>query len=139
MKKISCILVLFLCTIALFATDIKTTIEISKIDPSAGTIFIAIFDSKEALKENKPIQGFVLEAEEQTLITTVSLPVGEYYVSVFQDINNNKQLDTNFIGIPKEPVGISNYSGSGIPGGFDKHKVLINTNNSIITIVMAKI
>lgn len=139
MKKHFCILSLILCTIALFAVDIETTIEVSKIKPKGGALFIAIFDSKEALKKDKPIQGFILEADKETITTTISLPAGEYYVSAFQDTNNNEKLDTNFIGIPKEPVGISNYSGSGIPGGFDKHKVLIDSTNSMITIVMKKI
>ena len=36
------------------------------------------------------------------------LPLGEYAIAVYQDINNNGELDTNFIGLPKEPYGFSN-------------------------------
>ena len=36
------------------------------------------------------------------------LPAGEYAVSVYHDENNNKKLDTNFFGIPKEGLGASN-------------------------------
>ena len=31
-----------------------------------------------------------------------------YAISVFHDKNDNKKMDTNFIGIPKEPIGCSN-------------------------------
>ena len=36
------------------------------------------------------------------------LPPGEYALSIFYDKNDNGELDTNFIGIPKEPVALSN-------------------------------
>lgn len=36
------------------------------------------------------------------------LPLGTYAVTVYHDVNDNQKLDTNWIGIPKEPVAISN-------------------------------
>ena len=33
---------------------------------------------------------------------------GMYAISVFHDKNDNKKMDTNFVGIPKEPTGMSN-------------------------------
>jgi uncharacterized protein (DUF2141 family) len=35
-------------------------------------------------------------------------PPGTYAVAVYHDINSNHKLDTNFLGIPSEPVGASN-------------------------------
>ena len=35
----------------------------------------------------------------------IGLPEGEYAISLFHDENENKELDTNFIGIPKEAFG----------------------------------
>lgn len=40
---------------------------------------------------------------------------GRYAISVFHDENNNRKLDTNFLGIPKEAVGASN-NASGLMG-----------------------
>lgn len=37
-----------------------------------------------------------------------SLPPGRYAVAVYLDLNNNRKLDKNLLGIPKEPVGVSN-------------------------------
>lgn len=37
----------------------------------------------------------------------VDLPPGTYAVSVYEDLNGNHRLDRNFLGIPREPVGVS--------------------------------
>ena len=36
------------------------------------------------------------------------VPLGTYAVTVYHDVNDNQKLDTNWVGIPKEPVAISN-------------------------------
>ena len=36
-----------------------------------------------------------------------NIPSGEYAAAVFQDIDENKELRTNFLGLPREPVGFS--------------------------------
>ena len=36
------------------------------------------------------------------------LPPGDYALSVFQDIDDDTKLKSNFIGIPKEPAALSN-------------------------------
>ena len=48
-----------------------------------------------------------------------------------QDINKNGELDTGFLGMPKEPVGLSNYDGKGIPGKFKKHKLSIDSDKKV--------
>lgn len=48
------------------------------------------------------------------------------------EITNVASLDTSFIGMPKEPVGLSNYDGKGIPGKFKKHKFSVNENTEIL-------
>lgn len=35
------------------------------------------------------------------------LPPGTYAVTVYEDLNDNHRLDRNFLGIPREPVGVS--------------------------------
>jgi len=37
----------------------------------------------------------------------VELPPGTYAVSVYKDLNGTHRLDRNFLGIPREPVGVS--------------------------------
>ena len=54
------------------------------------------------------------------LHATLRLPFGKYAITIFHDVNDNEELDTNFIGIPKEPYGFSNNPKSSFgPPGFD--------------------
>ena len=43
----------------------------------------------------------------------------------------NGNLDTGFMDIPKEPVGLSNYNGKGIPGKFKKHKFTVTEDITV--------
>jgi uncharacterized protein (DUF2141 family) len=45
------------------------------------------------------------------VVTFADLPEGTYVVSVYQDSNDNEQLDKNIFGIPKEKYGFSNNPG----------------------------
>ena len=54
------------------------------------------------------------------------LPYGEYAVTLFVDFNENKKLDKNFLGIPKEQYGFSNnVMGKMSPPTFDQAKFVI--------------
>jgi len=37
------------------------------------------------------------------------IPPGTYAIACYHDENDNGKLDTNFLGIPKEGTGASNY------------------------------
>ncbi|MEL6660547.1 MAG: DUF2141 domain-containing protein [Bacteroidota bacterium] len=47
--------------------------------------------------------------------TFSGVPAGRYAVAVFQDKNANRVADTNFLGIPKEPVGAYQHASFGRP------------------------
>lgn len=51
----------------------------------------------------------------------------------------NGQLDSNFLSIPKEAFGFSNYNGKSAPEGFKKHKVMVNDKTKKITIQLYKL
>ncbi len=57
------------------------------------------------VNDDKAIKGAVLARAGMAELTIPNLPAGEYAVAVFADING--KLDSNFIGIPREPVGFS--------------------------------
>ncbi|MGP1565620.1 MAG: DUF2141 domain-containing protein [Treponema sp.] len=63
---------------------------------------------------------------------------GEYAFCVYQDVNKDRKLNTNAIGIPKEPFGFSNYDGKTYPGNFKKHKVFVD-GAMTITIPLIKL
>jgi len=53
--------------------------------------------------------GFIpIPAGTQQMRIDTDLPPGTYAVTVFEDLNGNHKLDRNFLGIPREPAGVSN-------------------------------
>jgi uncharacterized protein (DUF2141 family) len=73
-----------------------------------GNLYVAIYNKEEHFLK-KPIKGTIVKIQnKKASVTLKDIPTGVYAVSAFHDANNNKKLDTNFLGIPKEAIGISN-------------------------------
>jgi uncharacterized protein (DUF2141 family) len=87
-------------------------LEVAGLQGASGNIHIAVYDSEDKwLGDDVVLSQKVVIAEAlkgDLVLSELKLPVGDYAFSVFYDANNNGKLDTNFIGIPKEPVALSN-------------------------------
>ncbi|WP_461251793.1 DUF2141 domain-containing protein [Treponema sp. R8-4-B8] len=128
-----------LCIGNIFAdNNITFTLEITGINGNEGKIYVKIYSNEKDYKKDIPYTSFVLESASKNITYSFDIPEGEYLIALFQDANNNGVLDINFLGFPKEPVGLSNYTG-GIPGGFNKQKISINSVSNRITINMGKV
>jgi uncharacterized protein (DUF2141 family) len=75
-----------------------------------GKVKIGLFDSKESYSNGgEPFRGCsVAILDKKAECTFKNIPYGTYAIKVYQDKNVNGELDTNSIGIPKEPYGFSN-------------------------------
>lgn len=135
-KIVLLLLIQIVCGIFLFAEETaeekKLTVQITNVTSEEGQIILAIYNSSENYDKRIAFQEVKLKPEIDTVIFETNVPDGEYLVMLVHDINNNGKLDTSFIGMPKEPVGLSNYDGKGIPGKFKKHKFSVNENTEII-------
>lgn len=135
-KIVLLLLIQIVCGISLFAEETaeekKLTVQITNVTSEEGQIILAIYNSSENYDKRIAFQEVKLKPEIDTVIFETNVPDGEYLVMLVHDINNNGKLDTSFIGMPKEPVGLSNYDGKGIPGKFKKHKFSVNENTEII-------
>lgn len=85
-------------------------LQITDIPELKGEIRIAIFDSEESYdKKKEPVHAIVLAADSNSITwSDEQLPYGEYAIAVYHDKNQNGELDTNILGIPKESYGFSN-------------------------------
>lgn len=137
MKKFICVLICTCAYLQLSAADMQVTIALAGAADTNGKVHVSVFDSKEGYKSRKPLISRILPSKSESL--SVDIPEGEYLVSVYVDANDNGKLDTGFMGIPKEPVGISNYDGKSIPGGFDKHKVKVGPSQNTIRVRVSTI
>lgn len=85
-------------------------LTIADIPKEEGEIRIAVFNSKKDYqsKEN-PAFAIVITVDSKSITwSETGLPFGEYAIAVYHDKNENGELDTNFLGIPKEAYGFSN-------------------------------
>ncbi|GAB5450662.1 MAG: DUF2141 domain-containing protein [Halioglobus sp.] len=88
------------------------TVEIGGLVDASGSVFIAVYDNEDDwLGKNAAARKEVVIEDSlsgEFVVTEMVLPVGEYALTVFYDANGNGDLDTNFIGLPKEPIALSN-------------------------------
>jgi len=97
------------------ATPTQGVLEISitNIENASGTLYIAILNSPagwlESDSESKPFRDVTqaVSSTDDLLISIEGLPPGKYAISLFQDLDGDAEMDTNFIGFPKEPFGFS--------------------------------
>mgnify|MGYP001824017725 CR=1 FL=1 len=103
---------LMFCAVRAGAGDAALRIEITGLAGTEGTVFISVYDNEDAwLGEDTVITEKIEIASarvEDLVVADIVLPPGQYAVSLFYDANANGKLDSNFIGIPKEPVALSN-------------------------------
>ena len=119
--------------------NVTVAIEITNVVINGGKVYLAVFKNADEYKKEKPFIYYELEDDNTIISHRLSLPVGEYVLTVCQDANGNGKIDYGLFGIPKELVGISNYFGKGYPSkSFDKQKILINNMTGKIVIGLYK-
>ena len=85
--------------------------------PGTGTVVALLYDSADAFGDLRdPLQRKPMPAGAQEPVRFEGLAAGTYAVVVFHDENGNGELDPNFMGIPREPLGFSRrYWAKGAP------------------------
>jgi uncharacterized protein (DUF2141 family) len=108
------------------------TINVSGLNSNKGTLLVAVYDQKEAFLKKQFIGNTVKIKNKKSIITFKNLPKGEYAVSFLHDENDNKKMDTNFFGVPKEDYGCSNNAkGFMGPPKYDDAKFQLTANKII--------
>lgn len=94
------------------AADTAVHVIVTNVVKPGGVLLAGAYDSPETwlgattvVKRDVPVAGNVRNG---TVAFDMALPPGTYALSVLQDMNGNRKLDTNFIGIPTEASGSSN-------------------------------
>jgi len=130
MQKI--VLTLLLLTVALLSSDI--TVKVIGLKNEKGTLGLGLFNTDQYfLKEKgKYKKAQVKITKDGTFHTFKNIPEGVYAVTVYHDENGNGKLDKNFIGFPKEGVGISNDAkGSFGPPTFKDAKFVLKEHKTV--------
>jgi len=111
------------------------SIEFEGLKTEKGKLFVALYNSEEDFLKNE-MKGSVVEISNGKASASFdNLEKGIYAISSFYDKNDNGKMDTNFLGIPKEPVALSNNAkGKFGPPKYRDAKFLISTGHTNIKI-----
>jgi len=111
MRKISCLIIFVFSSAIGFAQHNTLTVNITGINEINGDVYIYLYASEKGF----PINISKASKSKKVKVTKESLSVSFkdvapdiYAVSVYHDIDGNEEINQNFLGIPKEPVGVSN-------------------------------
>ncbi len=103
---------LLLASAATAAEGPNLRIVATNIMSDEGKLYVWVYDKKDDWLSNRySTQKSVKVAGKRAgdrITVELLLPAGEYALSVFQDVDDDGKLKRNFIGIPKEPAGLSN-------------------------------
>lgn len=96
------------------AGALSLEVKVTEIRTSKGKMGWALFSQKKGFPgdRDKAVQKGYWELNRDPKTNSAvykieNVPPGEWAVSVYQDEDNDQKLDSNWIGIPKEPVGVS--------------------------------
>ncbi len=113
------------------ADGVELQVQVTEVKHTDGTLLIGLFNQED---------GFPREIQKALVIAKIkpekpthkfeNLPQGKYAVVVIHDRNNSGQLDRNLLGMPKEPVGLSNYSSIGLSNPPTFRKALFDLKES---------
>ena len=99
------------------SVPIAISVTIKDIKTSNGQILMGIYKDDVSFDKEiayKKVQAFKTKISNGTLVVEVKLEPGKYGISLMDDENFNGKMDYNFIGIPKEGFGFSNYYHTGL-------------------------
>ena len=116
-------------------------ITVTNIRSTNGKISISIFASEEEFKTEKPSYTQVFDkanVKDKTCTVKIDYKSGTYGLSVYDDENGNGKMDENFLGMPKEGFGLSNYKIKGLsrPAFKDFSFPLKTNENRAVTVEM---
>ncbi len=113
------------------AADLGLTV--TNISEPYGTLNWVLFDSAETYAANTDAvaRGRHRVTSDTIALTMHNLPSGTYAVRLFHDTNGNGELDTNFLGLPREGYGFSNGAGARGPASFEDAAVQVEGDTTI--------
>jgi uncharacterized protein (DUF2141 family) len=103
----------------------RLTVTITGLRSDEGRVLCGLFSGEKSFDQKKdPFRAARLECKGGSCrCVFADVPHGEYAIAVFHDLNENRRLDTNVVGIPSEPYGFSRNASSPFgPPGYEDAK-----------------
>jgi uncharacterized protein (DUF2141 family) len=108
-------------------------VTVKNIKEEKGSIRIGLFTTEKDFLKNATRGKIVKASGKEVTVVFENLKPGDYAVSVIHDENENGELDSNMVGIPKEGFAFGNNAmGTFGPPSFDKAKISLTKNEKQI-------
>ena len=100
--------------------------------PAQGVLVFQIYDSANTFGDFRdPVREVRTDIQVEGVYLISDVPAGDIAMLVYVDENENGRIDKNFIGIPKEALGISNdYRPKG-PPSFDRARFSVSEEEAL--------
>lgn len=84
-------------------------LSVDQLEHDYGTLWIGIYSSEEAFLDRNQAELRALKVSDlkDKKIYLNNLTYGDYAVAVFHDLNDNGEMDFNWLGVPEEPFAFS--------------------------------
>jgi len=134
MKKLCISVTLMISLSATLFAQGKVEVTVKNIQELKGTIRMAVYSGEGNFMEKELTSKNVKVTGKEVIVVFENVKAGEYAISTYHDVDNNNELNTGFMGIPKEPYGFSNDArGTFGPPTYEKAKFKVtgDTKTSI--------
>ncbi len=134
MKKLLFCLMLLIIVVPVIAQTGSIVVNISGIKNNKGVIQIGLYNSEASFPiYEKNFKGVFSKANTSGVKHTFTdIPVGTYAIAVWHDENEDKKMNRNIFGAPKESYGFSNnIYGTFGPPKFEKVSFKVEAENEI--------
>lgn len=106
-------------------------VTVEGVIPPGGVLRMGVYDRAGYDTDKETAFADVPAKIGTTVVTLTGIPPGEYGVMVYQDLNSNDKVDSNFLGIPREPYGFSRNARPFLSRpGFDDVKLTITAGEN---------
>ena len=88
---------------------LKLKVTFADLTPK-GQLLVAVYNTDKSMESDAAEAAIARQKVDAKAGASANfeLPAGRYAIMVVHDENGNGQLDKNMLGIPKEPIGVSN-------------------------------
>lgn len=111
---------------------VNLQVQIDNIHSPKGKLYIAVYRPNDEFLGKKPYQKLAFTPQVPSVTVNVPLPKGKYAFAVLHDEDNDRQMDSNILGVPEEGYGISQNAAKGLSKpSFEQAAVILDNSKKI--------
>jgi uncharacterized protein (DUF2141 family) len=111
MKKLTVLFISIFYILFAKSQTVNVTVTVNNVLSNDGIVQVCVFNKANAFPDKKSLAVKCVDAKAtkgSMKIQVDGLAPGSYAFAVHHDKNSDGKVNTNFVGIPKEPMGASN-------------------------------